>query len=640
MFDTNHDVIEANASSSDNNMEIIAPVNINIPQETNQSATVNAINKFCFIAIVKNESHVIKRCIDSISNIATSYLICDTGSTDNTPEIIKEYMTEKKIPGEVIFKEWKNYGYNKSYLMDQAYTFNKSANAKYLIWHDADEVFVKDPNDPLSYLSIDDANELYEWLETKPQPIVNIKTIYGQCHYKRWNIVRNNQLYKWMSPKHEWLLGTVDNNWIFYDNFILLARQEGNASKDPMRCQKDVNLFLDYIHENGGPEKCGREIFYLAREYEPFDKTKAIKYHKIKINLPDQWEQEKYISYLSLGRLCCDEYHKLKYWKEGFNLIPRRLECVHEIVKYFMNKKKFDNALKWACLASEDRTININDLFVESDVYNYSFDLDFSVSAHYSNKNELANMINQKNIYRNKGKRDIKQLLINQKFIEEKLLKNNLMKFVYVKDVNQLTFKKSILVDVDNVPRWSTDIRPNIIIVDNFYDDPDEIRNIALQQNYDIKGNYPGGRTKTFATDQLKQRFEMIIGKKITYWPDGYNGAFQITNKDHKSWIHRDKTDYSAIIYLTPNAPANAGTILYKHKATGIQYTFDDDDQEKILNIDSNNENAWEQVDIVGNLYNRCVLFNGKCSHKSNVYFGDTKENSRLIQTFFFDTTT
>ena len=597
------------------------------------------VNKFCFVAIVRTESHVIKRCIDSFSNIATSYLICDTGSTDNTPKIIEEYTAEKNIPGEVIHKSWKNYGHNKSYLLDQAYTHNKSRNAKYIIWHDADEVFVTNPDDPLSYLTKQDADNLYNWLESKPQSIFYIKTIHSQLIYKRWNIVRNNQLYQWISPKHEWLKGTVDNTSTFCDKFILYYRQEGNASRDPMRCQKDVGLYLEYISENGGPEKCGREVFYLAREYESFNKKKSIKYHKMKINLPGQWEQEIYISYLSLGRICSDEYHKIKYWKAGFKLIPKRLECIHEIVKYYMSKSKFDYALKSACLASENRNINIDDLFVESNVYHYAFDLDYSVSAHLNGQNELANIINQKNMIRNKGKPIMGQLITNQKFINQKIIDNNLMKLtIQTNDLDMPRRLRDTYVQstINNSSR-STDIRPTVIIVDDFYEDPDKIRKIALSENYNVIGNYPGGRTKSFATDEIKKRFEMIVGKQIVYWPDEYNGAYQITNKDHKSWIHRDETNYSAIIYLTPNAPPNSGTVLYKHKASGLRYTSNSD-EDSLLDSNSQNMDAWEQLDVIGNVYNRCIIFNGKHSHKSNVYFGDTKENSRLFQTFFFDT--
>ena len=591
-------------------------------------------NRFCFVAIVRNESHVIKRCLDSIANIATSYVICDTGSTDNTPEIIDSYMKEKGIPGEVIHKEWKNYGFNKSYLLEQTYEKN---NAKYLIWHDADEVFLKDANNLTSYLTKNDTDDLFNWLETHPESIFYIKTIYGNNHYKRWNIVRNNQLYKWISPKHEQLVGTKNNSSTFCDKFILLARQEGSASKDPDRCKRDTQLFLDYIKENGGIANCPREVFYLAQEYESLDKQLAIKYYILNTQLSKiltNWNQEVYISYLRLGRLVDDEKDKIKYWKDGFKLIPHRLECIFELMFFYRTKKDWHRSLKWGFSASENRNINDDDLFVESNIYTHDFDLDFSMAAYYSQKYELANNINQKNILRNKDKPMLALLLDNQKFFDQALMDMKSIKLVG--NVTPPIIYQSVATDNNN--RISTDIRPSIIIVDDFYANPDEIRKMALQEEFNVKGNYPGNRTKSFATEELKNRFEMIIGKKITYWISNYNGAYQYTTQNDKSWIHRDKTDYSAIIYLSPNPPANSGTILYKHKNLGKQKSSNDA-EEYLMNNDGNNDDLWEQTDIIGNKYNRCILFDGKCSHKSNIYFGNDKFDGRLFQTFFFNTT-
>jgi hypothetical protein len=259
--------------------------------------------------------------------------------------------------------------------------------------------------------------------------MIKIKTIYGNCHYPRVNIVRNNQLYKWYSPKHEWLGATIDTSYNYYHNFILFARQEGGASKDPNRCINDAVMFRDYINENGGFQNCGREVFYLAREYRTFNIQKAIKYYKIKLSLSNQWIQEMYISYLELGRICKDEYFKLKYWKKGFKLIPRRLECIYEIVKYYKDKNKFDCGLKFACLASECRTYDINDLFIESSTYDHVFDLDYSICAHYNGQHELASFINQKNMTRNKGKPIMDLLLKNQGFFIQHIAKDKLMNF-------------------------------------------------------------------------------------------------------------------------------------------------------------------------------------------------------------------
>ena len=137
-----------------------------------------------------------------------------------------------------------------------------------------------------------------------------------------------------------------------------------------------------------------------------------------------------------------------------------------------------------------------------------------------------------------------------------------------------------------------------------------------------------------------KDYIENIIGKKIVYWPETYNSSFQYVTEEMHSWIHRDATQWSAVVYMTPNAPCNGGTNLYKHKELQIEYDKDakNDNDIKTLNDDSRNYDKWELVDSVGNKFNRCILFKGKRSHQSGVYFGKNKETARLFQTFFFDT--
>ena len=41
--------------------------------------------------IVKNESAVLARCLDSIADLMDEIIIVDTGSTDNTKEIAAQY---------------------------------------------------------------------------------------------------------------------------------------------------------------------------------------------------------------------------------------------------------------------------------------------------------------------------------------------------------------------------------------------------------------------------------------------------------------------------------------------------------------------------------------------------------------------
>jgi len=179
----------------------------------------------------------------------------------------------------------------------------------------------------------------------------------------------------------------------------------------------------------------------------------------------------------------------------------------------------------------------------------------------------------------------------------------------------------------------------NAVIIDDFYQDPDSIRDFVLKQEFNVKGNYPGVRTKDFRDDNIKKIFEDLTGETITDWELGYNGCFQYTTKDMDSWVHRDGTDWAGIVYLTPDAPPSAGTAFFVHNETGRERITPDTPKadEDMMNRDSNNMSKWTQVDNVGNKYNRLSLFRGTRSHRSMDYFGDSKENGRLFQLFFFN---
>jgi len=183
-------------------------------------------------------------------------------------------------------------------------------------------------------------------------------------------------------------------------------------------------------------------------------------------------------------------------------------------------------------------------------------------------------------------------------------------------------------------------MRENVIVIDDFYVNAKETREFILTQDFSVTGNYPGGRTKSYATEDMKKTFEKILNKKITYWPDGYNGAFQYTTAQHSSWIHRDCTSWAGVIYLTPNAPPDAGTAFFRHKATGLEEVTDSTPEaiKKQLDNDSNDMSKWDQIDNVGNVFNRLILFRGTRSHRSMTYFGTNKDDGRLFQLFFFNT--
>jgi hypothetical protein len=194
-----------------------------------------------------------------------------------------------------------------------------------------------------------------------------------------------------------------------------------------------------------------------------------------------------------------------------------------------------------------------------------------------------------------------------------------------------------------------------LIVVDNFYNNAQNTRDYILTQEFLVRGNYPGQRTISYANEHLRdiiQKYVQPFGGKITEFPmpdesdinntkkEVYNGSFQYTTSRDRSWVHTDSwNNWAGVLYLTPDAPLSAGTAFYRFK--NGEYTEEDTrilDTKEETDKYSQDLTKWELVDKVGNVFNRLILFNSKRFHMSMDYFGDTKENGRLFQVFFFST--
>ena len=176
----------------------------------------------------------------------------------------------------------------------------------------------------------------------------------------------------------------------------------------------------------------------------------------------------------------------------------------------------------------------------------------------------------------------------------------------------------------------------DLVIAENFYNNPDETRQFVLSQPFDVVGNYPGARTKPLINDSIKQAISALVAAAgpVTNWHEdcGFTGAFQMCTAQDRTWIHADSFNtWAGVCYMTPNAPVSGGTSLYRHKATGNREKIDSD-------YESYDYTKWEEVDRIGNIYNRIILYRGNMFHASIDYFGSTYEDGRLFQTFFFDT--
>ena len=183
-------------------------------------------------------------------------------------------------------------------------------------------------------------------------------------------------------------------------------------------------------------------------------------------------------------------------------------------------------------------------------------------------------------------------------------------------------------------------MQTKLIIVDDFYSNPDVVREYALAQPFEVSGNYPGLRTKPYLPDDLKASIQYIIqhaGGNINHWfeESGYTGAFQICTAKDRTWIHADSFNtWAGVCYLNPDPPVSAGTALYRWKENKEYERTDNNSPHR----DGYDHTKWEMTDYISNKYNRIVLYRGNMYHASVDYFGDSLQNGRLFQTFFFNT--
>ena len=196
-----------------------------------------------------------------------------------------------------------------------------------------------------------------------------------------------------------------------------------------------------------------------------------------------------------------------------------------------------------------------------------------------------------------------------------------------------------------------------VTVINDFYDEPDEIRKYALAQKYtychelkDIGYVFPGSRTKELK-DLSFSLYEKVCKKLISVFhiPEHdfmqwqISTSFQIVEAEYGSGlIHQDQnTVFAGVLYLSPSAPLNGGTSLFKKNATYKHELYDQlikENDEHFKNkelIDFTYHQMFDEVVRVNNVYNTLILFEGDIYHCANNFFGDTKHNSRLAQVFF-----
>lgn len=183
--------------------------------------------------------------------------------------------------------------------------------------------------------------------------------------------------------------------------------------------------------------------------------------------------------------------------------------------------------------------------------------------------------------------------------------------------------------------------KPQILVIDNFLEDPGSVRDVALQQPF-VKMHSAGLRTEAsfLHLAAYKDAFERLLNRPLWNWDDNAaNGRFQCCFASDSVPYHSDSQSYAGVLFLTPNAPPSAGLSFFRGRLSGLRRRSTDAEK-MMLTFGGGAEfdrSRWEELDRIANFYNRLVLFDAHLAHGASAYFGDRLNNARLFQNFFFN---
>jgi len=400
----------------------------------------NTIPTVCLNMIVKNESKIITRLFDSVSSIIDCYCICDTGSTDNTIEIIQTYFSNKNIPGKIVNEPFQNFSHNRNFALKSCLGLSE-----YILLLDADmslqiKNFNKNMLNNFDDFTILQGNDDFYYLNKR--------------------IIKNNGLYNYTGVTHEYI-NCPDNSITYnFNKNELFINDIGDGGSKGNKIERDIKLLLNGIENE--PSNRGRYYFYLANTYKDSGRyNEAIENYKKRIELGG-WEQEIWQSMYKMGQ-CYKDMGNIDLaiinWMNAYNLIPKRIENLYSIIKYYRETSKHNLALMFYDIAIK-KLLEIGKekdtyLFLENDVYSYKLLYEYTIFAYYIGKknidNEIIQILNVKNI----DYTILTNILNNFKFYSEKL-----------KPIKTIDLTDKLLINLNN-DKTSFNSSSSCLILDN-----------------------------------------------------------------------------------------------------------------------------------------------------------------------------
>ena len=581
--------------------DIIFAIKKKVKKPTNKIDVTHKKPKIVMISMFKNESKGIRRMLESVYKHIDFYVFQDNGSTDGTPEIVEEFFADKNIPGFIYNIEecWVGFGWNRDHLLQTCIKTDHGCD--WIMKMDCDE-----------YLEVDDDFDWSPFYNTNTESFHVTAQNPGCIYYRAW--IWNAKLpWKFQhDPAHEIIyldnekgenferlnlprglrmIGTSDG-----ESYTVRTKYITDALKLEERLIREETMLTDTYH-----------FWYIAKSYQdcyggnfyPLKEAHSKEFARRFI-----FYFEEYLKHVNaLG------IHEMSYFSAfSIGIGHKYLGNYAKAIEWFHTAEKY-------CPVRNEHIVYLAQTYNELKQYDKMLE-------------QTTKLINPE---RKLPFPDYYFLIDSNIYCDSSDYPQNLHNYALSK-VSEETSINSFSINITTKPRlW---------IVDYFYADPHAVREFALKQEFEPNLNYyKGSRSnQQYIVPGTKEAFEKVIGKKITNWTEthGMCGRFQYCTAEDSLVYHCDGQTLAGMIYLTPDAPYSCGTSLFAHKGTKLR-NENDFGNTNVFEGGYYDKSKFELVDTAGNVFNRLVLFDAKCIHSANEYFGTNITNSRLFHLFFFD---